>query len=171
VSEAACPFCGAAFASEFRASPRPKGPGARLTRAALVAFGTLGTGSLAVLPACSSSSSAAPTGNGETDDSGTGTAMPMYGASPVGVEDASPGGNDGGTEGSDAEIGNPMPLYGAPAMHLDAGVDEGSDAEAGGPVATPLYGAPAIHPDAGDEIKDASEDHLTFVTLYGAVPH
>jgi hypothetical protein len=118
VSEAACPFCGAEFADAFRASPRPKGPGARLTRAALVAFGTLGTGSLAVLPACSSSSSAAPTGGGDTSDSG-GTAMP------------------------DAEIGNPMPLYGAPAIGLDS----------------------------GGEIKDASEDHPTFVALYGAAPH
>ncbi|HEY5145452.1 MAG TPA: hypothetical protein VII82_01730 [Polyangiaceae bacterium] len=146
MSEAACPFCGTAFADAFRASPRPKGPGARLTRAALVAFGTLGTGSLAVLPACSSSSSAAPTGGGETDDSG-GTGMPLYGTAPIG-EDATPGTNDAGTDaggngGSDAEVGNPMPLYGAPAMGLDS----------------------------GDEIKDASEDHPTFVALYGAAPH
>jgi hypothetical protein len=152
VSEAACPFCGTAFADAFRASPRPKGPGARLTRAALVAFGTLGTGSLAVLPACSSSSSAAPTGGGETNDSG-GTAMPLYGATPIGGEDASPGTADaGGNEGSDAEIGNPMPLYGAPAIGLDAGIS--ADAA-----------------DSGDEIKDASEDHATFVALYGAAPH
>jgi hypothetical protein len=138
VSEAACPFCGTPFADAFRASPRPKGPGARLTRAALVAFGTLGTGSLAVLPACSSSSSAAPTGGGETDDSG-GTGMPLYGTAPIeaGTTDA------GGNGGSDAEVGNPMPLYGAPAMGLDS----------------------------GDEIKDASEDHPTFVALYGAAPH
>jgi hypothetical protein len=150
VSEAACPFCGTPFADAFRASPRPKGPGARLTRAALVAFGTLGTGSLALTPACSSSSSAAPTGGGETNDSG-GTAMPLYGATPI-EADATPGASD-------------------------AGVREGADAEAGGPVATPLYGAPAIPldagnpPDSGDDIKDASEDHPTFVALYGAAPH
>ena len=148
VSEAACPFCGAPFADAFRSSPRPKGPGARLTRAALVAFGTLGTGSLALTPACSSSSSAAPTGGGETNDSG-GTAMPLYGATPI---------------EADANA-----VYGSPAIPLDA--------EADGPVATPLYGAPAIPldagnpPDSGDDIKDASEDHPTFVALYGAAPH
>jgi len=142
VSEAACPFCGTPFADAFRSSPRPKGPGARLTRAALVAFGTLGTGSLALTPACSSSSSAAPAGGGETNDSG-GTAMPLYGATPV-EGDATPGTNDAGVhEGSDAEIGNPMPLYGAPAIGLDSGGD----------------------------IKDASEDHPTFGALYGAAPH
>jgi hypothetical protein len=54
VTEAACPFCGHALGAAFRATPSPREPARRLTRAALLAFGS-GTSVLA--PSCSSSSS------------------------------------------------------------------------------------------------------------------
>jgi hypothetical protein len=49
-AEASCPFCRASLAGVSIPSPR-QGPGVRLTRAALVAFGT---GGLALSSACSS---------------------------------------------------------------------------------------------------------------------
>ena len=53
VSETACPFCGSVLPDSLREGAPPQPPGARLTRAALFAFGT---GTLALAPACSSSS-------------------------------------------------------------------------------------------------------------------
>ena len=40
MSEKACPFCGRALSADFRASPAPRAPAARLSRAALFAAGT-----------------------------------------------------------------------------------------------------------------------------------
>jgi hypothetical protein len=61
VSEGACPFCGGALDASFRAAPAPVPPSRRLSRAALVAFGT---GALVLTPAalvidCGGSSAAA----------------------------------------------------------------------------------------------------------------
>ncbi len=85
VSEDACPFCGAAFAASFRAAARPQPPSGRLTRAALYA---LGSGTLALSPACGS----APGGHGtEPPDASTtevgadsgGLGIAFYGSAPI----------------------------------------------------------------------------------------
>jgi hypothetical protein len=128
VSEEACPFCRGRLAESFRAAPAPQPPGARLTRAALFAFGT---GTLALAPACSSSSST-------TTVNDAGGSQPAYGGFPI------------------EEDGSTQALYGAPAfdgggISVDAGTDAGSesdateasDAEDGGPMGTAAYGAPA----------------------------
>jgi hypothetical protein len=119
-SEEACPFCTAPLATSRRA-PAPRSPGARLSRAALYAFGA----SAAALAACGGT-----TGNtfadGGPDASDESTPMPVYGG-PVA---------DGGQDGpflADAAYGGP-PQDGA----ADA-EDGGSDAEGG---IQPPYGAP-----------------------------
>jgi hypothetical protein len=114
VSEEACPFCGSVLADSFRAAPAPQAPGARLTRAALFAFGT---GALALAPGCSSSTSPAPTDAGQTPLDGS--FQPAYGG-PV-LEDA------GGKLEDDS--GGVQPVYGAPA---DAGSIDGTAAPAYG---------------------------------------
>jgi hypothetical protein len=108
VSEKTCPFCGGPLAEAFRAAPAPRAPGARLTRAALFAFGT---GVLAVAPGCSSSSA---TGGG---DAGTdaGQGEPAYGGPPF----------------LDASYGGPPPDVYVPPVELDAGGDAVADAGAG----------------------------------------
>jgi len=108
VNEGGCPFCGAQLTDDFRAGVRPQGPAARLSRAALFAFGT---GAVAMAPACSSSSSspaygapfmfgdagedaASPVPDASTEastpapDSGPPMAQPAYGIA-VPIEDAS----------------------------------------------------------------------------------
>jgi hypothetical protein len=119
VSETACPFCRATLSSDFRASPAPRPPRARLSRAALRAFGT---GALALTAACSSSSSGGGTGNGPPKDAG-GDAVEVfdaaYGGPPVDASDDS-------MEGVDT--GGVVAAYGAPA--LDSGTpptDAGTD--------------------------------------------
>ncbi len=149
VSEAGCPFCGERFAAAFRASPRPAPPGARLTRAALFA---LGTGTMAMTPACSSSS--APV-----------VAEPAYGGPPQNEDSGGVPGNADGSPGFEYD-GSIGALYGAfpvDASYIhptDASVpaDAGSDA----PVVGSAYGGPP---------QDAEADHFNVVALYGATPH
>jgi hypothetical protein len=122
VNEGGCPFCGVQFTDAFRAGPRPHGPTARLSRAALFAFGT---GTLALAPGCSSSSSV-PT--------------PAYGA-PAMVEDA---GDDGATTVPDGstEASTPVPDSGPPmaqpAYGIAVPIEDASDDHHVG--VTPLYG-------------------------------
>jgi hypothetical protein len=131
VSEADCPFCGAALSDEFRAAPRPRGPAARLSRAALFAFGS---GTLAVAGGCSSSSD---------------TPVPLYG-SPIMVDAGADGERvapdatvvpDAST--ADAEPDSPVatPAYGAPGQPVEP-VDAGDDGHVG---VTPLYGIAPGH--------------------------
>jgi len=127
VSEVSCPFCGVALSDEFRASPAPLPPRARLSRAALFAFGT---GTLAIAAACSSTSPgepAADAGNGDAaqgDGGNTGFPTPLYGGS---VHEP-----DADLQGVDAYGGVPVEeggnvivdaAYGGPAV--DAGADAG----------------------------------------------
>jgi hypothetical protein len=138
VSETACPFCGAEFDQAFRSSPEPQGPRVRLARAALVAFGALGTGSLAATAACSSSSF-----------------QPLYGGSPVMTEpqDGAATQDDSGDASSttpseagagDATTDGPVatPAYGAPGQPV---VDASEDQHVVLPPygIAPAYGAPA----------------------------
>jgi hypothetical protein len=120
VSEAACPFCGAALSDAFRARPAPRSPAARLSRSALYA---LGMGTVTLAAACSSSSSP-----GGTEDAG-----PPVADAGAPVADAAKGGA--------SEAGVATPAYGA-SPH-DAGE---APYDAGGVVAA--YGAPVL-PDGG----------------------
>jgi len=127
VNEDGCPFCGAQFTDAFRAGPRPQGPTARLSRAALFAFGT---GAVAFAPGCSSSSSSSPP-----------VAVPVYGA-PGMVEDA---GDDGATTtvpDASAEASTPAPDSGPPmaqpAYGIAVPIEDASDDHHVG--VTPLYG-------------------------------
>ena len=109
VSEAACPFCGAALSDAFRARPAPRSPAARLSRSALYA---LGMGTVTLAAACSSSSSPGGTDDAEAPIADaanggspeTGVATPSYGASP----------HDAGEAPYDA--GGVVAAYGAPAL-------------------------------------------------------
>ena len=137
VSETACPFCGAEFDQAFRSSPEPQGPRVRLARAALVAFGALGTGSIAATPACGSSSE------------------PLYGGVPIMMEpvDGSATQDDSGDASSttpseasagDATTDGPVatPAYGAPGQPIaDASEDQHVVLPPYG--IAPMYGAPA----------------------------
>jgi hypothetical protein len=99
VSEQACPFCAASLSDALRASPVPQPPGTRLTRAALVAFGT---GALAVASGCS---------DGSTN------VVQFYGAPPI---EATDGGDAGAQQGEPAYGGAPIDLDGGAAP--DTGV-------------------------------------------------
>jgi hypothetical protein len=99
VSEAACPFCGAVFPASLRERAPPLPPGARLTRAALFAFGT---GTLSLAPSCSSSSD---------------MVIPPYGLGPI--PDA---GDDDATVGADATVGVDS-AYGSPGIIADEASD------------------------------------------------
>ena len=152
VSETACPFCGSAFDQAFRSSPEPQGPRVRLARAALIAFGALGTGSLAATAACSSSSS-----------------EPAYGGTPVMTEplDGSAAHDDSGDAGAttaseasagDATTDGPVatPAYGAPGQPVDASEDQHVILPPYG--IAPMYGAPA--PPYGIAPVDVPADDL-----------
>jgi hypothetical protein len=123
VDEGGCPFCSEALTDEFRAGARPQGPGARLSRAALFAFGT---GTLALANACSSSST------------------PPYGV-PVMFEDAGDGGGSVAPEASTPDATEPdgpvaTPAYGAPGQPV-----EPADASEDHVGVTPLYGIAPGH--------------------------
>jgi len=151
VSETACPFCGAEFDQAFRSSPEPQGPRVRLARAALVAFGALGTGSIAATPACGSSSE------------------PLYGGVPIMMEPvdgsaAQDSGDAGSTAPSEASAGDATtdgpvatPAYGAPGQPI---VDASEDQHVVLPPygIAPMYGAPA--PPYGIAPVDVPADHL-----------
>jgi len=115
VSEETCPFCHATLSREFRGSPAPQPPRARLSRAALRAFGT---GALAITAACSSSSSG-------------GNLAPAYGAPPF---DAS------SDDGGDSSLPVVDAAYGGPPLDAaDDTTDTGSP-----PMGDAAYGAPPI---------------------------
>ncbi len=162
VSEVACPFCGAVLPDSLRESTPPQPPAARLTRAALFAFGT---GTLALAPGCSSSSpnttpdagvvfappyGLAPIPDGGTDDGGLGVGIAAYGGS--GVMPDSDGGASDATVG-DATVGDDA-AYGGPGIDFDSAV--GPD-------------APATQDGAAPQ--DASDDHVSATPLYGISPH
>jgi hypothetical protein len=129
VTEAGCPFCGATLADSFRASPRPQAPAARLTRAALFA---LGTGTLALAPACSSSSSTPAYGVPPVEyDGSSGGGRVTTDAGPVDAGPVDAGPLDASTTGSDAPVAEPA--YGGPP--LDASEDHVT--------VSPLYGVAA----------------------------
>jgi hypothetical protein len=125
VNEGGCPFCGESLSDEFRAVPRPLGPGVRLGRAALFAFGT---GTLTLASACSSS------------------ATPLYGASFM--FDAGDDGESTTPDGAvvpdaSAEPDAPVatPAYGAPGEPVEP-TDASDDHHVG---VTPLYGIAPGH--------------------------
>jgi hypothetical protein len=106
VTEQKCPFCQATLPASLRESAPPRGPAVRLSRAALLALGALGTGTLAAAPGCDSGMSISP----------------PYGLAPfpVGYDDASDATTrDAGDHTSDATI-NTAPSYGISPVH-DAG--------------------------------------------------
>jgi len=134
VSEAACPFCGATLDASFRQRPAPRAPAARLGRAALFALGTTTVGLAA---ACSSSSQGG--GSEKGVDSGTMMGEPAYGA-PARPLDA----------GFDVPMSEPA--YGGSVPYeasapVEAGTKEDAEPEPPDGGATPAYGAPGI--DAG----------------------
>jgi hypothetical protein len=162
-SEANCPFCGAEVPTEFKDAPAPRGPGRRLSRAALYAFGAT---SLGLATACSGS----VTGIGDADGSADGSADvaadvlrggPAYGGFP--------GDTGVGPEGG---VG---PVYGAPADAEPLPDGFPSDGGVG-----PVYGAPAdaepfdgFEPDASppDAGEDADADAGGGMAVYGSPPH
>jgi hypothetical protein len=119
VSATECPFC--ALPLDLAATPEPRLPNVRLSRAATLAFGAT-LASATALAAC----------GGATD-----APVPVYGAPAGGAAGMSAAGA-AGTEGG----GGPIPVYGAPAGGMDgtgtAGSGQGPGA-GGGPV--PVYGA------------------------------
>jgi hypothetical protein len=131
VSEGGCPFCGESLSDAFRAAPRPQGPGARLGRAALFAFGT---GTLTLASACSSSSD-----------------TPLYGVPPGTAPIALDAGDDGETTASDGAVGpdasaepdapGVTPVYGSPVQPVEP-TDASDDHHVG---VTPLYGIAPGH--------------------------
>ena len=133
-SEATCPFCKGALDETTRSTPQRQGPSARLSRAALYAFGV---GSLTAASACSSSS-AVP--------------MPPYGAAPqfdgsiFEVHDAASD-LDSATASDDAgDAGTPKDA------HADAIKDATPDAPFFPPDAVPAppYGLPPPPPPPED---------------------
>jgi len=111
VSEAACPFCASALPDALRASPAPRMPGSRLSRAATYALGVALSAGITATAACG--------GDG-------GGQAAMYGGPPTppdttnGGETNGGGGDtvvpDAGTDESDPVIhGTPVPAYGVPA--------------------------------------------------------
>jgi hypothetical protein len=126
VTDAACPFCAVAFDAAFRTSPHPVPPSVRLSRAALVAFGT-GTLSLA---ACGGALAGNVGGPGDAGkDTGATSAVDS------GVEQ----------QGDDSGFTTALP-YGAFPPPEDAGVDSGPsepppiDAAIDSPLPAPPYG-------------------------------
>jgi hypothetical protein len=116
VTEVACPFCGGTLSESFRDSPGPLGPGVRLTRAALFAFGA---GTLAVAPGCSGAETSVTPFYGAAmieDAGGDGgfQGEPLYGAPPAHVDAGSDGGGAGADGGPGSEGGTIGPVYGAP---------------------------------------------------------
>ena len=107
VSEGACPFCGTALDSSFRAAPVRVPPSSRLARATLFALGT-GAAALPPLAAldCSSDGYAVlpPYGHSPLYDAGEEAQDSALDAGDSAAEDAgSPardGGPDAGTDGS-----------------------------------------------------------------------
>jgi hypothetical protein len=108
VSEAACPFCGAALDSSFRAAPAPVRPAARLSRAALFA---LATGTAVLTPVLATDCS-----NGADEN-----VVPFYGAAAL---------LDGGEQ--DSALGSPDVHVGSADAGDSSLADAGSDAGADG---------------------------------------
>jgi hypothetical protein len=178
VSEEACPFCRARLPASLRQAARPLPPTARLTRAALFAFGT---GTMAVAPsACSSSSSSGdvmfepPYGLGPIPDAGEddATVSALYGAPAddggdhPGISDAADGApaDEGGEHLSFADA------YGAPAYEPDSGPVDASTTDASDgsaePVADAAYGGPPV----GDATAADDSGH-NATPAYGIPAH
>jgi hypothetical protein len=83
VAEPACPFCAAPLSASFRATPRPRGPVARLGRAALFAFG-VATATATAGTACGGSSAAPETPPPvQPADPGPGEPLPPQDPEPI----------------------------------------------------------------------------------------
>ena len=129
VSDTTCPFCGVSLGASFRAAPLPASPSVRLSRAALVAFGT---GTLSLAAACGGAIAGS---TGTAGDAGKDTGA-------TAVPDS--GGEDSGS------IINTAPPYGAfptpDSGEADSGNDEPpADAATDSPIIAPPYGAPPGH--------------------------
>ncbi len=160
VTERACPFCSSVLSATLRSSPAPRAPAARLSRAALYAFGA---GTLSMASACGGTTSPGVESHQMADAYGgppvdTGTHEPM---------DAADGGPalDSGTDATrpcdfkdcmDSGLDAPPPMidaaYGGP------GFDTGADTMFNG-----AYGSPAR--DSG-----GNEPDVMGGALYGAPP-
>ncbi|MGO8996953.1 MAG: hypothetical protein ACLQVI_26865 [Polyangiaceae bacterium] len=125
VSEAACPFCGVTLGPSFGAAPAPLPPSARLSRAALVAFGT---GTISIAAACGG---AVAGSSGPIGDAGRDTGM-----------SAAP---DGGEE-QDSGL-SIAPPYGQGVFDFDSGTTEQKPADAAtdSPLIAVPYGVPPGH--------------------------
>jgi hypothetical protein len=137
VSEVACPFCGALLSEAFRASPAPLPPRARLSRAALFAFGT---GAMALASACSSSPAA-------SDDAGLSNHPAYGGVFPSGDSGQLDSGQlDSGQTSLDAAYGGFMTEDAYGGMPIDAGQDANADAGEDAPVQNidAAYGGPPL---------------------------
>ena len=140
VSDATCPFCGVALGASFGAAPVPVSPSVRLSRAALVAFGT-GTLSLAAACGGALAGSSEPPGDAGKD---TGTTSAR----------------DSGSEEQDSGI-IIAPPYGAPPYGAFPVPDSGEgvvDSESTEPI------------DSGAEPTDATFDSTGIAPPYGGVP-
>ncbi len=141
VSEAACPFCGAALPRDRAPRPAPIVTG-RLGRAAAFFFGATVTLAACAGDVTEPQSSSGMEDGGPDDDGGTNA---HYGLPPE-------------PDASVSDDGGDVPLYGGPPLE-DAGTDPddagpapddaGPDAEDAGMWQGP-YGSPPPGPDGGD---------------------
>jgi hypothetical protein len=159
VSEVACPFCGDALSEAFRASPAPLPPRARLSRAALFAFGT-GTATLASAGALTSACSSA-----------TSAPAPAYGSAPAyGGVFFDSGSVDSG-EFTNADAYGGLPVVDSGPLLVDAADDapaiDSGPVDSGQFMVSDAYGM--IPSEAG---HDAGEDAPVeiFDAAYGAPP-
>jgi hypothetical protein len=147
VSEAACPFCGTGVSEATRGTEKRRAPTARLSRAALYAFGV---GTVAVAAACSSSGTTNPGGDdsgasdGQTQDEFRG--QPAYGIAIM-------------PDGGEGDVNTIHPAYGI-------AIDAGEPGDAGEPDVTiqPAYG---IATQDGGHPDDAGFNRDAVVAAYG----
>jgi hypothetical protein len=139
VSEVACPFCRAPLSEAFRASPAPLPPRARLSRAALFAFGT---GTLALGPACSSSPPATSDGGVLSEPAYGGVSPIVDSGNPVMDAEYSLDAAYGGFPPFDSGPFMTEDAYGG--MPIDAGQEANADAGEDAPVEIidAAYGGP-----------------------------
>jgi hypothetical protein len=186
VSETGCPFCGSALPDEFGGAAAPRKPTARLSRAALYAFGATSLTLASV--ACGSSGNGTSDGgdeqisamdgpqgqdsasSGSSSESGSGSASESGsgGVSESGSGGSAESGSGSATEGGDFDV---VAAYGGPG---DASFDAVSPTDAGepsdgdgvdGPIA--LYGGPPIDASFGDVTFDEDAGDGGVVAAYG----
>lgn len=164
VSESECPFCGSAIPRDLRESQAPIPPRVRLTRAALLAAGTLAVSTTAGCGGDVAGNGPAG-GDAAANDAGY-NSYPPYGLPPMLDGDVPPPQDASSTSATDARVvadagtdaGQSInPPYGTPPM-WDGGVPS-SDASASG-------GLDASATGGFDSGSDAN-----VIVPYGVPPH